>query len=211
MTVIPEEYVNSICEVKSLQNTLLATGRLLEINDNSIKITNPGDTITVLKFGTRVKVNILNPDMNFMALVGNVYLSTPAIMEITDVCTLAEAEKRSFFRINTDLHGVVTYLSGEEKKKVHVHIENISLCGALFSGKLQLNIGETVDLLIKLPFVHVPLKAQVRRIETGDTKQKYGVEFVEPGERLIDQLWVFILQKQSEEIRSRKRAQEYDR
>jgi hypothetical protein len=211
MTLIPEQYLYSICEVKTMNNMLLESGRIYQIEDDSIRVVNPGDKMSILKFGTRVKVNVYNHNLSFLSLVGTIYISTPEFMDIREICSLAEAEKRSFFRVSTDFPAVVKYLSHatNETLQADVHVENVSLCGLLFSGDLKLKVYETVDIKLLLPIGNLDFKCKVMRIETNDVAlPKYGCEFFDAEEKQIDILWVYILQRQSEEIRSKKRARE---
>jgi c-di-GMP-binding flagellar brake protein YcgR len=214
MGIIPDIYLNSVCEIKSSNNVLLASGRIVEISDEYLKLDNKGDLITIIKYGTRIKINVFGGNKSFISLIGKVYISTIEFMQVSDVQILAEAENRSFFRIKTDLKGIVTYqeTKDSEPKALEVDVDNVSLCGLLFSTKHIFKEAEPISILLPLPNGSISFLCTIRRIEAPkhelDEKRKYGCEFDEATQQQIDKLWIYILNKQREEIRARKKARE---
>lgn len=208
MLSIPEGYKGSVCEVKTLKNKLLTTGSVDEIGETSIKLANPGDSIDIITYKTKVKVGIFNSQLGFKVVIGSVYISTKEFLLIEDVQSITEFEKREFFRMDVKIPGRLIESSEESLDAVKfedVLVENISLGGILFSvdsAKKVFENGGKLFLGIDFPQGRDVFQCTVCRIIKDDLPLiRYGCRFDNCSSRQEDLLWRFILSKQQEEIR----------
>ena len=73
---IQKEYEGSVCEIKSMDNELIAIGRIKEVNSKNIKVNNSKKELQIVDYGTPIKINVFNAKVGFRVLVGSIYTST---------------------------------------------------------------------------------------------------------------------------------------
>lgn len=229
MLPISKEYESSVCEIKSMENELLATGYISEITPEHIQISNTADAMTIIRYNTIVKVNIFNGKLGFKVIAGKVYISTLNFIRIVEVKTLLDYERRVFFRVNVHTDAVIykekhdetnakEVLSGEDKdierdedrslERIEVTIRNISLGGILISTDHKFDKGEKFMVDLKFLGDNATFNCIVRRIENTKTEDinKYGCEFFDYSEKQGDLLCRYIFDRQRELIRKRRNS-----
>lgn len=214
MQPIPIEYLNSICEIKTMQNDLIATGTIREITEEYLEIADKFNMMQIVRYGTSVKVTVFNSKAGFRVLAGTVYTSSTEFVRLCEVVSLLEYERRYFFRVDTNIsaymmiagHGSDGEADGTYYDE-NVMVKNMSLGGALFTSKCEFKPGDAVTLKIKLKSHECSFQCIVRRIEETELRQRlYGCEFLNVSNALADQLCSYIFQRQREQ---RRKAENY--
>jgi hypothetical protein len=211
--IIDAGYVHSACRVRTMDNTVISTGRITEINDNYVVIRNIPELRNVIPYNKRVKLTILNDKLGYRTLIATVYASTTKVLKLYDTKEADEFERREYYRINVSLKGEVLPLninawqgSNEDEKsgdKIQVRIENISLSGVLFTGPCLLKLDDRLSIDIHTPNGMLTLVAIVRRIvkDRNGGDSHYGCEFLPYPDKIEDALWKYMMQKELEDIR----------
>ena len=203
---IAKEYEGSVCEIKTMENTLIAIGNIKEITEKYIKIINKKKELKVVDYGTLIKVTIFNTKIGFRVIVGNVYTSTRGEVSIVSIVNLTTKERRNFFRVDMDIPAKA--YNSFSTKSVDVRVLDMSLSGLRFSASDEFGIGsmvsDEVNLNNKNKTLTLPGKI-VRIINTDNEGEfQYGCEFVSSKNDNSDALCSFIFQKQREFLNSRK-------
>lgn len=96
------QYIDTTCEIKSMNNDLLVLGKVFQTNDNlSLSldiISKEGEPLPTLHFGFPVKVCLHNRE-NLLVLGGRVYLSNEKFWRISNLAELQDFERRGMFRV----------------------------------------------------------------------------------------------------------------
>lgn len=203
---ITKEYEGSVCEIKSMENALIATGRIKEVAPKYIKIGNKNRDLQIVDYGTLIKINVFNTKLGFRVLVGNVYTSKKGEMSIVSVVSLVDHERRNFFRVDMDLEAKAVFNktpSDRVPSEVSVRIKDMSLSGLRFESTKQFALDTLVLVEVSLTRQRMSsLQCRVvRRIEVGDTeKPQYGCELIydDSNRDDTDTLCSFLFQKQRE-------------
>nr|WP_319488381.1 PilZ domain-containing protein [uncultured Caproiciproducens sp.] len=207
MYPISEQYLHSPCEIKTLSNELLTTGIIGDILNGSVQISNNFDIMPILHCNMQVKINIYNHSLGFKVLIGKVFLSTTEMMQITDIQSLADFERRSFFRLKINIPTQATFLqddssSDEESKVFDLTVTDLSLSGLFITTREYLDIGQSFILSLKLYEMDISFCCQVQRINPVDfSLNGYGCSFLDNSTRQFDLLCKFIFEKQREQIK----------
>lgn len=220
MPLLPVEYRGSICEVKTLDNNLFATGVISGIAEDYIEIEDRSNAMSVAHFGTEMKVNVYNHRQGFRVLVGKVYISTSKFIRIIEVINLLDYERRHFFRVDTDIRGSIRHYLGEEAEKkrsgnedddlerTRVLIKNLSLGGALLLSEGELEEGTKLVLELSLTRRFCSFCCIVRRISENDSGARYyGCEFFDSSDLNTNALCAYVFQRQREQINKREVAE----
>lgn len=203
MIPISSSYINSICEVKTIKNERIAKGTITEINDEYLEVTYR-DEIHLLTPDTKVKISIMNEKLGFKVVVGKVYVGTNNFVRIIEVITLMDFEKRDFFRVDISEKALIYK---EEVSAFEVNftsipstdilISNISLCGAFFICKEQLNLEDNIYLLLELSKGKEVFPCAIKRISQNEDKTYgYGCQFIDQTQQQSDELYKYIFDKQ---------------
>ena len=110
---IGNEYAQSVCEIKSMDNALVAIGRIKRVTEEYIRIYNGKNELRVLNFGEELKINIFNTKLGFKVVVGKVYTSTEGELSVADVSILTDRERRNFFRVDMEYESERTQIQGK--------------------------------------------------------------------------------------------------
>ena len=213
MQPLSQEYLLSVCEVKTLENDFLMTGVITQITDDYLQLGSyRDDRLPLVQFDKPVKILIHNLKAGFRVVAGTAYLSTDKMLRVVGVESLQDFERRGFFRVPARLAGKVMLKNPnttEFSDDLDVSIENISLSGFLFSFSQQdksLSIGDTLLLVLKLPTGMMQISCRVRRTECWDTKRpRYGCEFFDYTQKDADKLCFYIFELQRDMIRKKKK------
>lgn len=204
---ISEEYLSSVCEVKTISNELVATGAITEITPDYIQISDRGSTMLALRFGSTVKINIFNSRLGFRVLEGKVYLSTQQFLRVVELNSLLDREQRSSFRVRTNIRGKV-FRAGELSRSVQgtpIVVEDLSVGGALLRSSERFGRGEHLVVQFMLVNLMMQLGGVVCRVgaeENGSTK--YGFAFDAIPEAQQDALCAYLFRRQREQLNQRR-------
>lgn len=205
---IKKAYEGSVCEIKSMDNELIAIGRIKEITTESIKITSDKKELNLVDYGTPIKINLFNARIGFRVLVGSVYTSTRMEMTVNSVYNLVDKERRNFFRVDMYIPARILYSKSpndEFMTEEGIIILDMSLSGLKFKTDSVFEIDSTFTIELKLN----PKKKSVfqckiiREIETKDTHNCYGSEFVYSKSEDADMLCSYLFKKQREFLNKR--------
>jgi len=209
--IIDTGYVNSVCRVRTTDNTVISTGRIIEIDDKYVVLRNIPELRYVIPYNKRVKLTILNDKLGYKTVIATVYASTTKILKLYDIKEVDDFERREYYRINVSLKGVVLPLNsaGQAQKengnrKIEVRIENISLSGVLFTGPCPLDINDMLSIDIHTPHGTLNFEAVVRRVVKSQNIKEdphFGCEFMPYPDKVEDALWKYMMQKELEDIR----------
>jgi hypothetical protein len=209
MLPISDEYLQSPCEIKDLNNELLTTATINKFVNDDIQIANEYDILPILHCNMPVKINIYNSSLGFKVLIGKVFLSTSDMMQISDLQNLAEFERRDFFRLKVKIksqgHTIEPEDSNSDEEEIQffeITVTDISLGGLFILTRERLEIGQQFAICLKLYEIDIVFRCRVQRIQNDDdTYNGYGCSFVDNSTRQFDLLCKFIFEKQREQIK----------
>jgi hypothetical protein len=233
MLALPQEYIGSLCEIKSINNESLAVGSIIKIDNEALEVAAAeGDRMPLLQYRTPVKMFVNNLRLGTFILVGIAYLSTENFARIEEVKPLQEFERRRAFRVNTDVMGEMSLLMTETELAalsaepagpggethgeaafsdiVAVRIVDISLTGLRLQTDSRLRPGARYYVEFKLLGKTTGLCLRVqRRIESPGGSLQYGGIFFDFSERQMDMLCkdLFQLQRMERQRRANSAAQ----
>lgn len=209
MMPIVKGYEESVCEIKTMENELIAIGKIKEISEKYVRIYNKNKELKVVDYGKLIKVNIFNTQIGFRVIVGNVYTSTRSELSIVGVSSLVDRERRHFFRVDMDL-GAKLLFKGKafSNDEIEIRVLDMSLSGLRFKTTRNFNVGDMVSVeldLNKKKNLNFPCKI-VRSIEGDNDSEEYqyGCEFTGKQNESSDALCSFLFQKQREFLNSRR-------
>lgn len=214
MLPIPQDYLRSPCEVKAMDNKPILTGYLGWIGENEIQIINEAEPLPVVHCNTTVRISVFSSVLGFRVLVGKVYLSSPEFIRISDVQSLADYEKRNFFRVKVEIE-TEAFPENEEGRirkdgtAIAVSIRDLSLSGLYFFSSRKLEIGERLSVRLNLNDSTVFLSCRVVRRLVMERAQEdgYGCEFFGNSGPKGDLLCKYLFDRQREQIRTMKERQ----
>ncbi len=202
---IQAEYTGSVCELKSMDNTLIATGKISEITSKYIKISNKNKELQVVDFGTLIKINVFNTKLGFKVIIGNVYTSTKSEISVVSIESLVNKERRHFFRVDMNLEAKAifkrtandTYPTEED-----IIVKDMSLSGIRFTSKYPFKPGTVlaIEVCLKRKLISSFRCQIIRRIsEESEEIGEYGCAFIRDEQSSDDDLLCsFLFQKQRE-------------
>lgn len=210
MSGIGQEYLESVCEVKTMTNSLLTMGYISEIDNelDYIRVQNKEEDLMTIAYDTLVKISVFNSKLGFKVLVGRVFLSNPKFIKIVQVTSLVDYERRAFFRvpvtIPAEIHEIA-YSDGHKglgKLILKCDIKDISLNGMFIKTENYFEIGRKYIVTFELPESStMNLILRISRHEKNELKSGYGCRLEDVSERQGDIIYKYIFRKQSEIIR----------
>lgn len=212
MAALDERYKNSICEIKSMRNELLTTGRIYTITDDTVEFVHPEeDKMPLLPYNMAVKIGVFNAKLGFRMLMGAVYISTDVFLRVTNVTTLQDFERRGFFRIPVRMPTrVYPIVEGEEATEeaaqpIPVTLEDVSLSGVQISTERSFKVRDTFAIEVQLFKKKLMFHCRITRMaREKDGVHYYGCAFFDHTERQMDDLCYDLFQLQRMEMRKRK-------
>lgn len=211
MLPVSRQYLNSPCEMRSMDGGLILQGSMSGLTDEGIEISGRGDRLPIVHCNTVARVNLFNSVLGFRALVGKVYLSTEEFLRVVELQNVADYEKRNFFRVKVDL-ACTAFPTGKSEGDVDrsfaVTVEDLSLGGLLLSCGKELSEGESLIVRLKLYGENLTLLCRVIRKRGGNgPEQGYGCEFLYNTGRQFDLICKYLFDCQREQIRIMKQMQ----
>lgn len=230
MLAVPQEYIGSLCEIKSLSNDLLAVGRIIKIDQSALELAaNENERMPLLQYRMPVKLFVYNSKEGTRILVGIIYLSTENFVRAEEVKPLQDFERRGAFRVNTNVGGRLSVLLSDEEQArfdaalaaaspeeaermldesaVEVKVLDISLTGVRLQSAVALNPGARYYIEFTLLDSPMSLCLRVQRLikmPNGDTQ--YGCTFFDFSERQMDSLCKELFQLQRHEKNRRRNS-----
>lgn len=220
MLPLPQEYVGSICELKSLDNRLIAVGRIIKIDFEALEIAAGEDEyMPLIQYRLPVKIHVHSQHGN-RVLVGITYLSTDRFTRLEEVKPLQDFERRGAFRVNSGVQGTLSPLISQTQRRAfeeklaslppeeaealeaktfcRVNVVDISLTGVRLSSPRPLH--ELEQFILEFQPVKLPMSLHIkveRLIRMPDETLQYGCSFVDIQDRQTDLLCrdLFTLQR----------------
>ncbi len=224
MNAIPEKYLHSVCEVKTLENELLCIGKVHGIGDSTLEIVSSnGESLPLIAYHTPVKISIYGGDSDMLVVGGSVYIAHEKLWRISEVNQYQNFERRDFFRVKVTCKGEgirhvepelnqeiikENMTENEEERPFEVSVVNISLCGILFACEERFRIHDEVDLSGLRLIRQAPefsFHCKIRRL-AGENRYGtlYGCTFENMTQRATDDLCKAIFELQREELKKRR-------
>lgn len=222
--ILPKEYLNVICQICTTNNTIVGTGRITEVEDNHIIISNTSDVFPMLKFLTYVKITCNHPTAGYKVILATVTDSSLKAMRLSSLFLLTGSEKRGYFRVHVKMETKLFYRTSAERKalgdatsenvddgsipSIDVVIRDMSLSGVLFDAKEFLQVGQVAVIGIEInkksePFL-ISVKRRFSESNDKDPLYQYGCVFNEKNSKKMDELCRIILKLQADGIRKAK-------
>lgn len=207
---IPAEYTGSLCEIKTMENALVSTGRIKEIAAKYIKISNRNKDLEIVDYGTLLKINVFNTQQGFRVIVGNVYTSSKVELSIVSIVSLVETERRNFFRVDMNYDTKAVFMESSKASRateVDISIKDMSLSGIRFVSKYRFETGMYIKTRMTLnKKKDVNIQCRIVRIisEEVDGMKNYGCEIIHDTNDNDDTdiFCSFLFQKQREFLNS---------
>ncbi len=209
---ISNEYAESVCEIKTVNNTMIAIGKIKAVTEKYVKIYSNKNELRILSFGEELKVNIFNTRLGFKVILGYVYTSTRGELSLINSTVIADKEKRRFFRVDMDIDAKIIYRKRGPSQEVGVKVLDMSLSGLRFKSDHEFKVGAIVSAVIDLnsdkkgKIKNHTLPCKIIRIISRNDKGEfqYGCEFTENNGESSDELCSFLFKKQREFLNSRR-------
>lgn len=216
-------YINSVCEVRDMENEMLVAGRIrkiLKVDDKSedgglaIEIVGLNwDSLPSAPYDLPVKINLFGNSTGYHTIGGHVYIANKVFWRINKVSKLSDVEKRDFFRVRACATGKVyspqKANSEEEPTSFPIKILDISLSGILFKTEESFQINDLLyiyDIQLCDEAPQFASLCTVRRISSGrDSGILYGCSFDSLSEKEEDSLFSTIFNLQRLEIQKRRK------
>lgn len=207
MLPISEQYLNSPCEIRSMENAPILMGYISAFVDDGIQISSKEDALPLIHCNSTVKISILNSTLGFKVLIGRVYLSTASFIRIVDAQNAMDYEKRNFFRVKVNIDSKAFPVTPTEngsisQEPIKIHLRDISLSGLFFVSDSNLAVEDKLIVSLNLYNTAVSLLCKIIRkipVEMG-TADGYGCEFLDNTGKQFDLLCKYLFDCQREQI-----------
>ena len=201
-TIIPAEYEGSLCEIKTPENTFIATGRISAIASDKLKISVKGKAFKSVLFGSRIKINIINTSLGFRVIEGKVFTYSFGTLTLTDIFSLVEKERRRSFRVDMNMASRAHYENTYTGKAddTEIIIRNMSINGVKFTCRQPLDMGTVLSFQVQVNRrKQMELMCTIirRGSEGSGNELSYIARLSGHGER-EDEICSYLLQKQGE-------------
>lgn len=209
---IEQDYAESVCEIKTMDNLLMAIGKVKEVTDKYVKLYSKKKELRIMNFGEALKVNIFNTKLGFKVIVGNVYTSTRGELSMINISVLTDKERRNFFRVDMELDAKVIYRKRGPSKEADVKVLDMSLSGLRFKSELEFAQGSIVSLVLKLTSngrgigKEFTFPCEIVRIIPNEDENmfQYGCRYTGDNADSSDALCSFLFKKQRESLNNQR-------
>lgn len=230
MLALPQEYIGSTCELKSMNNDQLAVGRIIKIDNEALEFAaKEGERMPLLQYRTPIKVFAHNANLPTRIMVGVAYLSTESFARVEEVKPLQDFERRGAFRVNTNVEGRMSPLLSDEEQlefdaqlaaatpeeaqrmldaaSFEVRVMDISLTGLRLQSATPLTAGSRFYIEFTLLDVPMNLCLRIHRlIRMPNEEIQFGCTFFDFSERQMDALCKDLFQLQRLEKNKRRNS-----
>lgn len=213
--MLEKEYEGSVCEMKTLKNVLIATGRIDRIEGTEMEISDPSGPIAILPYKMPVKIAVFNNHLGFRMMAGQVYMANGEYIRVMNTLDFLEYERRRFFRLDIDAPAILimdgTNQEGEKEiLEWPVRVKNLSLCGVMFESDQHYPQGK--ELVLQLPLYRdklETLRITIHRGQEWEDTYLYGAEIQELGRQAEQNLCAYLFEQQRLQIQRSKPRNEY--
>lgn len=149
---IPAEYEGSVCEIKTTENIFITTARVSSVAPDKIKFHIKSRAFKSVRFGSRVKISIINSKLGFRVIEGKVFTYSFGTLTLTDVNSLVEKERRKSLRVDINASSKATFENAYTGKYAlaDIQIKNMSLNGVKFTSNHHFDMGSQVTFSVDL-------------------------------------------------------------
>lgn len=134
---LPKEYKGSLCEIRSLQNALIALGIIKEISGSIITISNKDEEFLPMSTNYEIKLNVINTKHGFVSFKAKVYTSARTEITISNITLITDNERRQNFRVDLNMRVMVHFeknLIGKRFGDAEILIKDMSITGIRFDS-----------------------------------------------------------------------------
>ena len=207
--LLPGEYEGSVCEIRTVDNTFICTGRISSIESDKIKITVKSRQFKSIPFGFRIKINVISSKMGLRVIEGKVFTYTLGTVTITDIKSIVEGERRKYFRVDMNMTSNAFFENSFTGKitGTQIIIKNMSLNGIKFASRSHFDMGAVVNFNLQISHrKNMELTCTViRRGNDGVNGYMSYIGRILNSSEHEDDVCSFLLQKQGEMINNTKR------
>lgn len=198
--------VNRFCEVLDNSGNIIATGKIVAVNNNHIKITSNKNEMSIIKNESLVKLRIHisdGKDILIETYDARVNQSDASALFLTDVLLVTDKEKRSYYRVSVTLdtkaYPYTNKKTLDESKSFKVKIRDLSIRGCFILTDANINEGDKLNLVLPLGEAEI-YECSVMRKCTNDNRIGYGCSFCKFSSKQEDLLCGFIFEEQRKMI-----------
>lgn len=224
MKEILSQYINSLCEVRDMENEFLITGKIrkvLEIeskneeNTLAVEITSSDfEPLPAASYDLPVKIILFGSPGGPRTIGGHVYIANPVFWRVNKIININDLERRDYFRVRVCASGKA-YRPGdlspeEEPEPVPISIVDISLSGILFRTQASFEVNDLIhifDIQLCDDSPTFSMDCIVRRIEQipRGGGSLYGCSFVGLSEKEEDALYTTIFKLHRLELQKKRK------
>lgn len=222
MTEQLKDYMNAVCEVRTMENELLVIGRIHTVIDQdscgcSIEII-PADgfDFPMAAYQLPVKITLFGSDSEKLTLGGYVFIANKKFWRISRLEYLSNMERRGFFRVRLQTDGKAVFLkrdgavlSQPDQESFPVQLTNISLSGLMFQSEQLVQINDMLNLFDIVLLKDEPafsVACSVRWVYSEQGRpNRYGCSLEDVSDKKMDLLYAAIFKLQRYEIQKKKR------
>lgn len=204
-----------VCEIKGLNNNLITTGVVKAVKEDLLEIGNEDGALPALNLDTKVKVIIhTGQDGGVQVLAARVYISRQTSLQLREMESYAEYEKRRFFRLAIDHSAYLMPPTGMRDAagnrlpyRIPIRVKDLSLCGLMFESDRDFSVGDEMRVTMTMVNNEMEvLSVAIRRIiSQEDGKKAYGCEIQNLSSRTEQRLNAYMLSQQQAQIRKSRR------
>lgn len=217
------QHINSVCEVRDMENALLTAGRIRRVLEDdgdteesnlAIEIVSKDmEPLPKAPYDMPVKITLFGSDTT-RTIGGHVYIANEVFWRINKIKSINDMERRNYFRVKVFATGKAyrqTDLTPEyEPEPATINIIDISLSGILFRTEAKFQVNDLLhiyDIKLSDDSPVFSMLCTVRRIEHlpkgGETL--YGCSFENLSEKDEDILFSTIFKLHRLELQKRRK------
>lgn len=204
-----------VCEIKGLNNNLITTGTVKVLGEDLLEIHKEDGNLPALNMDTKVKVIVHTKQGGVQVLAARVYISREVSLQLRELESYAEYEKRRFFRLAIDHSAYLMPPTGMRDAagnrlpyRIPIRVKDLSLCGLMFLTEREFSIGDEMRITMtmvnnEMEVLNVAIRRQIPQEEAG--KNAYGCEILRLSSRSEQRLNAYMLEQQQIQIRKSRR------
>lgn len=198
--LLDQSYYEAFCELKTVHDELLTTGKIIKIGDDFLEFSNEEGVKSLLRYEKSVKLIIHHPLQNIRIIEGILYVPTMHFFRVIDVKTRSIKEQRNFFRVGVTLPARLSLIarSGGILRQYDGTILDISLGGAIVNTRGAITLKQEIILQFKILDIDISLPATViRSTNQMNNEIGYGIAFTEISDNVNDVLFKYLVSQQN--------------
>lgn len=200
--IIPAEYEGSVCEIKTPENVFITTARVSSIAPDKIKFQIKSRAFKSVRFGSRVKISIINSRLGFRVIEGKVYTYSFGTLTLTDIFSIVEKERRKSLRVDINSSSKATFENSYTGRRTFadILIKNMSLNGVKFTSNQHFDMGSQITFGVELgrrKYMDLTCTIIRRGSEVSGGAMSY-IGRLNNAEKQEEEICSFLLQKQGE-------------